>query len=69
MYSTRLSAGVTETRLVGEHISTIHSARKAIIAAESSDKLRHASRKQPRNSREFYEINDNAYYKRCSDIK
>ena len=30
VFNDRLSASVTEIRLVGEHISTIHSARKAI---------------------------------------
>ena len=42
---------------------------KAFIAAESSDKLRRAFRKQTRNTLEFYEINGNVYYKKDSDIK
>ena len=65
----RLSAGVTETKLMDEHISTLHAAQKVFIAAELSDKLRHPLRKQTQNTHEFYEINDNFYYKRDSDIK
>ena len=65
----RFSAGVTETKLVGEHIATLHAARDAFIAAESSDKFRRTLRKQTQKTREFYEINDNVCYKRDSDIK
>ena len=52
-----------------EHISTLHAAQKVFIAAELSDKLRHPLRKQTQNTHEFYEINDNFYYKRDSGIK
>ena len=54
---------------MGEHISTLHATCKAFIAAELTDKIRCALRKQTQNTHEFYEINENVYYKRDSNIK
>ena len=68
VFSDRLSASVTETKLVGEYISTLQVPCKAFFAAESSDKL-NTLWKQTQNTHEFYEIKDYVYYKRDSEIK
>ena len=39
VFIVRLSASVTQTKLVVKHISTLHAAHKVFITAESSDKL------------------------------
>ena len=53
VFNDRPSPSVTETKLVGEHISTLHA---AFIAAESSDNPRRALQKQTWNTRKFYEL-------------
>ena len=68
VFSNRLSPSVTETKFVGEYISTLQPACKAFVAAESSDKLNTLC-KQTQNTHEFYEIKDSVYYKRDSGIK
>ena len=65
----QLSAGSPETKTFGNHLLALHAARKAFIAAESSDKIRGTLRKQTRNTRNLFFNGDNVYYKRYSDTK
>ena len=46
IFHDQISAGIPDTKTVGEHISALHAARKAFINAETSDKLHCALRKQ-----------------------
>ena len=42
----QLSAGSPEMKTIGDHLLALHAARKAFIAAESSNKIRIALHKQ-----------------------
>ena len=47
----------------------LHTARKTLINAEISDKLRCALLNQVRKTRQYYEMNDIVYYKRDIEVK
>ena len=57
--------GVTSSELLAKHLNALHSARRAFIENESSEKLRRALRSKTRDitSRDF-DIGDHVYYKR-----
>ena len=57
--------GVTSSKLLAKHLNALHSARRAFIENESSEKLRRALRSKTRDitSRDF-DIGDHVYYKR-----
>ena len=65
----QLSAGSPEMKTIGDHLLALHAARKAFIAAESSNKIRRALHKQTRNTCDLFLNGDNVYYKRDSDSK
>ena len=57
--------GSTTSKVVGEHVSALYSARKAYTEAECSERIRRALRKQVRTSREeIYCLGDRVFYKR-----
>ena len=56
-------------KINGENLLALHAARKAFIAAESSDKIRRALQKQTKNIHDLFFNSDNVYYKRDSDTK
>lgn len=57
--------GTTTSKVVGEHVAALYSARRAYTQAECSDRIRRALRKQVRTSRdEIYTLGDRVYYKR-----
>ncbi|ESO93699.1 hypothetical protein LOTGIDRAFT_153154 [Lottia gigantea] len=56
--------GTTSSQIVGDHNSTLIAARKAFIAAESSEKIRRAIRKQIRTTEGPFVTGDKIYYKR-----
>ena len=57
--------GTTSSRVVAEHITSMHSARKAFMESECSERIRRALRGQVRTSREeTYNLGDKVYYKR-----
>lgn len=56
--------GTTRSKTVGEHITGLHTARKAFTEAESSERLRRALRTQTRSSYDVYQMGDKVYYKR-----
>ena len=57
--------GTTSSKVIGEHIAALFSARRAYTEVECSDRIRRALRKQVRTSREeMYSLGDKVYYKR-----
>ena len=56
--------GSTESHTVAEHLTALHSARKAFVAAESSEKIRRASRRQTRSSGMTFIQGEEVCYKR-----
>ena len=62
IFHDQISAGIPDTKTVGEHISALHAARKAFINAETSDKLHCALRKQVWKPRQYYKMNGIVYY-------
>ena len=56
--------GSTESRTVAEHLTALHSARKAFVAAESSEKIRRALRRQTQSSGMTFIQGEKVYYKR-----
>ena len=51
------------------HIATLHSARRAFIACESSEKIKRALRNNIRSSGQIYNIKDEVYYKHDNSPK
>ena len=56
--------GRTSSEIVAQHLNASHSARKAFIGAETSDKIRRALKHQIRPSRKPFNEGDLVYYKR-----
>ncbi|CAC5404047.1 unnamed protein product [Mytilus coruscus] len=56
--------GTTINNVMGKHLSGLHKARKAFIAAESSEKVRRALRKQIRPSGEKFKNGDKVFFLR-----
>lgn len=56
--------GVTSSRTVEKHISSLHKARQAFTEAESSKRLRRALRKQTRHVPISYQTGDKVFYRR-----
>ena len=54
--------------VVSLHISALHSARRAFVLSESSEKIKRALRKQTRPSGTIYQIGESVFYKSI-DIK
>ncbi|MPC88433.1 hypothetical protein E2C01_083335 [Portunus trituberculatus] len=50
--------------MVAKHLNASHSARKAFIAAETSEKIRHALRHKVRTTGRAFENGDKVYFKR-----
>ena len=69
VFHDQISADNPETKTVREHISALHAAGKALINAETSDKLLCALCKQVQKTRQYYEISDIVYYKCNIDDK
>ena len=61
--------GKTTSEIVAENLNAMHTARKAFIESESSEKLRRALRHQTRTSTDTrYITGDVVYYKRKDDL-
>ena len=57
--------GVSSSKLIADHLNCMHTARKAFIESEASDKLRSALRRKTRTATSLvYEVGDLVYYKR-----
>ena len=56
--------GTTRSKVVGEHISSLHAARKAFMENECSERIRRALRKQVRPILDNYITGDKVFYKR-----
>ena len=56
--------GKTTSATFAEHINALHSARRAYISAESSERVRRALRYKIRTYSEHFELGDKVYYKR-----
>ena len=56
--------GITRSRTVGQHITSLHATRKAFTEAESSEKIRRALRRQIRPWSGMYQMGERVYYKR-----
>ena len=61
--------GTTISAWVGQHITALHTARKAFTEAECSERIRRALRKQLRRNDEKYETGDKVYYKRTDCVE
>ena len=46
------------------HIATVHSARQALMKAQTSEKIKIALKKQTQQTQERYKISEEVYYKR-----
>ena len=57
----QLSAGYSENPLVLEYLNALYSSCQAFMKIESSNKLRHALRKQTRKIPEFFGIRQEVY--------
>ncbi|VDI58470.1 Hypothetical predicted protein [Mytilus galloprovincialis] len=61
--------GTTISNVMGKHLVGLHEARKAFIAAESSEKVRRALRKQIRPSGEKFKNGDKVFFLRDNQWK
>jgi len=57
-------AGTTSSETFAKHLNLLHSARKAYIETEASERIRRALRSKIRASEQRYENGDHVYYKR-----
>ena len=56
---------VSSSKLIADHLNCMHTARKAFIESEASDKLRRALLRKTRTATSLvYEVGDLVYYKR-----
>ena len=57
--------GISSSKLIADHLNCMHTARKAFIESEASDKLRIALLRKTRTAISLvYEVGDIVYYKR-----
>ena len=61
--------GTTTSERFYQHLNGLHSARRAFIQAESSERIREALRHQLRSHSELFETGDTVYYKREASNK
>ena len=61
--------GATISQVFAKHINALHSARKAFIQSESSNRIRRALRHQVRATNDHFETGNKVYYKRDDSPK
>ena len=54
--------GVTTSKLVADHINTLHLARKAFVESESSERIRRALRHNVRSVEDVFTTGQKVYY-------
>nr|CAB3262901.1 uncharacterized protein LOC100184952 [Phallusia mammillata] len=54
---------------VESHMAALHTARKAFVTSQTSEKIRRALRKQTRQTGQIFNIGDQVYYKRDDQAK
>ena len=61
---------VTSSKLIADHLNSLHSVRKACIESESSDKMRRALKSQTRTATALiYDTGDKVYYRKNTEKK